>query len=169
MSRAADALLGGWQTNNIILLQSGPFLTPWYNGSNDPSGTNAPGRYNSQHPDRLPASACNGLTISQGQVFDNNCFFYGWPGAIGRFGNAGVGLFTGPGTAVWSSGIGKIFSITERVRMRFDATFSNVLNHPNLAPPNMVANSSAFGVISSVQPVEGAGARTGQFSLRLDF
>lgn len=169
MSRAADELLGGWQTNHIILVQTGPFLTPWYNGSNDPSGTNAPHRYGSQHSDRLAASACNGLTISQGQVFDNNCFFYGWPGAIGRFGNAGVGLFTGPGTVVWNGGVAKVFPIAERLRMRFDATFSNLLNHPNLAPPNMVVNSSAFGSISSVQPVEGAGARTGQFSLRLDF
>ena len=160
----------GWQTNNIILLQSGPFLTPWYNGRNDPSGTNAPGRvFNSQHPDRLPASACNGLTISQGQVFDNNCFFYGWPGAIGRFGNAGVGLFTGPGTAVWSSGLSKVFPITEQFRMRFETTFTNLPNHVNFGTPNMVANSSAFGVISTVQNPDGASGRTVQFALRLDF
>lgn len=169
MNRAADLILGGWQTNHILLLQTGPYLTPWYNGSNDPSGTNAPNRYNSQRPDRLPASACSGLSASQGKMFDNNCFFFGWPGAIGRFGNSGVGILNGPGTAVWSSGLAKTFVLTERLRMRFDATFSNLLNRPNLAPPNMVVNSSAFGVISAVQQVEGAGARTGQLSLRLDF
>jgi hypothetical protein len=169
MNRATDMFLGGWQTNHIILVQSGPFLTPWYNGSNDPSGTNAPHRYGQQHPDRLAASACNGLSITQGQKYNDSCFYYGWTGAIGRFGNSGVGLFPGPGTVVWSGGVAKVFPIADRLHMRFDATFSNLLNHPNLAPPNMVVNSQAFGTISSVQSVEGAGARTGQFSLRLDF
>jgi hypothetical protein len=169
MNRFADSLLGGWQTTDIILFQTGPFLTPYYNGSSDPSGTNAPNRYGPQRPDRLPASACNGLTISEGQVFDNNCFFYGWPGAIGRFGNSGVGILTGPGTAVWSGGLGKFFPVTERVRFRLDGTFTNLLNHPNFGTPNMVANSSSFGLISSLQATEGTGARTTQLSLRLDF
>src|SRR5580698_3056329 len=92
------------------------------------------------------ASACNGLTNAQGQVFHNNCFFYGWPGAIGRFGDSGVGIFTGPGTEVWSAGLGRVFPLTERVRMKSETTFSNVLNHANLAQPNMVSNSSAFGI-----------------------
>ncbi len=169
MNRFADSLLGGWQTTHIILFQTGPFLTPYYNGSNDPSGTNAPNRYNTQRPDRLPASACDGLTISEGQVFDNNCFYYGWPGAIGRFGNSGVGILTGPGTAVWSGGFGKVFPVNERLRLRLDATFTNLLNHPNFGTPNMVVNSSSFGVINTLQPTEGSGARTTQFSLRLDF
>jgi hypothetical protein len=168
-NRFTDMLLGGWQSTNIILLQTGPFLTPFYNGSKDPSGTNAPNRYNTQRPDRLPASACAGLPISEGQIFDNNCFFYGWNGAIGRFGNSGVGILNGPGTAVWNAGLGKYIAITERFRCRLDATFTNVLNHPNLGTPNMVANSSSFGVISTLQPTEGAGARITQLSLRLDF
>jgi hypothetical protein len=33
----------------------------------------------------------------------------------------------------------------------------------------MVANSSSFGLISTLQPTEGAGARITQLSLRLDF
>lgn len=165
----ANALLGGWQTTHIILLQTGPFLTPYYKGSNDPSGTNAPNRAGALRPDRLPVSACDALPISEGQVFDGNCFFYGWPGPIGRFGNSGVGILTGPGTAVWNSGIGKVFPVNERLRLRLDATFTNVLNHPNFAPPNMVANSSSFGVINSLQTTEGAGARTTQLCLRLDF
>ncbi len=169
MNRFSDLLLGGWQTTDIILFQTGPFLTPYYGGSNDPSGTNAPNRYNTQRPDRLPASACNGFTISQGQLLDNNCFYYGWTGAIGRFGNSGVGILNGPGTVVWSGGLGKFFPVNERLRFRLDATFTNLLNHPNFGVPNMVANSGSFGLISSLQPTEGAGARTTQLSLRLDF
>jgi hypothetical protein len=107
----------------------------------DPSGTNAPNRGGAQRPDLLPASACAGLNASQGQVLDGNCFFYGWPGPIARFGNSGVGILTGPGTATWSAGLSKTFPIREYVRMRFESTFSNVLNHVNLGTPNMAANS----------------------------
>jgi hypothetical protein len=102
-------------------------------------------------------------------VFDNNCFFYGWPGPIGRFGNSGVGILTGPGTAIWSAGLSKIFPIRERFNLRFESTFTNLPNHVNFGNPNMVANSGAFGVISSVQNPDGASARTVQFALRLDF
>jgi hypothetical protein len=165
-----EAILGGWSTNHIIILQTGPYLTPNYSGANDPSGTNASGRGNgSQRPDRLPASACAGFPISEGRLLDNSCFFYGWPGPIGRFGNSGVGILTGPGTALWSAGLSKNFPIKERLRMRFEATFTNLLNHPNLGVPNMVANSSSFGIISTVQNTEGAGARNTQLALRLDF
>jgi Carboxypeptidase regulatory-like domain/TonB dependent receptor-like, beta-barrel len=170
MNAFADAILGGWSTNNIIVLQTGPYLTPYYTGANDPSGTNASGRANgSQRPDRLPASACAGLSISAGQVLDSDCFFYGWPGPIGRFGNSGVGILIGPGTSLWNAGLAKSFPIGERARLRFEGTFTNLFNHPNLGTPNMVANSSSFGTISTVQSSEGAGARITQFALRLDF
>ncbi|HXJ44217.1 MAG TPA: TonB-dependent receptor [Bryobacteraceae bacterium] len=169
MSQLADFIVGGWRTTHILLFQTGPYLTPYYAGGNDPSGTNAPNRPGTLRPDRLPASACSGLTANQGQVFDNNCFFYGWPGPIGRFGNSGVGILTGPGTAMWSAGLSKIFPISEQFKLRFESTFTNLPNHVNFGNPNMVANSGAFGVISGVQNPDGASARTVQFALRLDF
>ena len=139
MSPLADALLGGWRTTHILVFQTGPYLTPAYTGGRDPSGTDAPNRYGSQRPDRLPASACDGLSASQGKLFNNECFFVGWPGPIGRFGNSGVGLFTGPGTALWSAGLSKTFPLhfTEQARMRFETTFTNLPNHVNLGRPEM--------------------------------
>lgn len=167
---ASEFLLGGWRTTHIFLLQTGPYLTPYYSGGNDPSGTNTPRRgVGTLRPDRLPASACSGLSITEGQVFDNNCFYYGWPAPIGRFGNSGVGILQGPGTVLWSAALSKNFPIREPVLMRFEASFTNLPNHVNLGTPNMTANSSSFGVISSVQNPEGAAARTVQFGLRLDF
>lgn len=167
----ADALLGGWRTTHILIFQTGPYQTPYYSGGHDPSGTNAPNRPGSQRPDRLPLSSCDGLTTSEARVFDNNCFFYGWPGPIGRFGNSGVGILEGPGTALWSAGIAKNFPLhfTEQTKMRFETTFTNLPNHVNFGRPNVRANSGSFGVISSVQSPEGAGGRTVQFALRLDF
>jgi hypothetical protein len=169
MNPILNGIIGGWRTSNIIIFQTGPYLTPYYSGSADPSGSNAPGREGIQRPDRLPASACSGLALSVGQAFGGNCFYYGWPGPIGRFGNSGVGIITGPGTAVWDFGLSKNFRLTESLKLRFESTFTNLPNHVNYAVPNTAANSSSFGSISGVQTAEGASARTIQFALRLDF
>jgi hypothetical protein len=54
--------------------------------------------------------------------------------------------------------------------MRFEATFTNLPNHPNFAPPPVnVSAPDSFGQITSVQTADNAGNRTGQLALRLDF
>ena len=169
MNRVLDAFIGGWQSSNILTLQTGPYLTPIYTGDADPSGTDAVSRPGSQRPDRLPVSACDGLPTSEGRVFQGNCFFYGWPDGIGRFGNSGVGILKGPGTVVWDTGLAKNFYFTETAKLRFEATATNALNHPNLGTPALTANKSSFGVISSLQSPGGPGARVLQMALRLDF
>jgi hypothetical protein len=40
-NRFADAVLGGWSMSSLMIIQTGPFLTPTFSGG-DPSGTNAP-------------------------------------------------------------------------------------------------------------------------------
>ena len=170
MNSVLDGIVGGWRTSNIIVLETGPYITPQYGGSLDPSGTDAPGRQGQQRPDLLPASACSGMDQSGEKLYDGSCLFYGWPATpIGRFGNAGFGIFGGPGTAVWNFGLSKNFRLTEALKLRFECTSTNILNHVNYAIPNMTVNSSAFGTISGVQTAEGTGARNVQFALRLDF
>jgi hypothetical protein len=87
----------------------------------------------------------------------------------GPVGNCGVGILEGPGTATIADGLSKTFHLTERMRMRFESTFTNLLNHPNFAPPPTNVTSSSFGIVQSVQSAENSGNRTGQVSLRLDF
>ena len=70
--------------------------------------------------------------------------------------------------------LGKQFHITERVAFGYEAQFSNLFNITNLGNPNLrFANSgkpnASFGRITSTQPVEQAGPRTIQMSLRLRF
>jgi hypothetical protein len=60
-------------------------------------------------------------------------------------------------------------NLTERVRMRFEATFTNIFNHPNFAPPPTNVTSSSFGAAQSVQSAENSGNRNGQLGLRLEF
>jgi hypothetical protein len=91
------------------------------------------------------------------------------PNPIGRFGNAQVGSVVGPRTVVLSSGLSKNFAITERLKLRLEGTFTNVLNHTNLGDPNMDISTPKFGQITSAIGTDNGGARTGQVSARLDF
>ena len=63
----------------------------------------------------------------------------------------------------------KNFQLTERMRLRFEGTFTNLLNHPNFAPPPTNVTSSSFGMPQSVQIAENSGNRTGQLGLRIEF
>jgi hypothetical protein len=81
-----------------------------------------------------------------------------------------VGILQGPGTATISLGFAKNFVITEQAKLRFESTFTNVLNHTNFGPPaTQIDNASTFGVLSAPQTAENTGNRTGQVALRLEF
>jgi len=184
--RSVDLLLGGWQLSTILTLQSGPFLTPVFTGG-DPSGTNAPSR-GAQRPDRIGAAngrladasrerwADRGAFVCPGrapgpQQFD--CRVGAVPGRdpnpIGRFGNAGVGILTGPGTFAWNAGLHKRVALAERVSLRLEGSFTNLPNWVNLADPNLNIADNNFGRITSARMVDFGGGRTGQVSLRLEF
>jgi hypothetical protein len=54
--------------------------------------------------------------------------------------------------------------------VRFEATFTNVINRLNFAPPQTnISNPATFGVLQSVLPQGAGGNRTGQLALRVDF
>lgn len=91
------------------------------------------------------------------------------PLPIGRFGNAQVGSITGPGTMNLSSGLSKSFPITEHIRFRAEGTFTNVLNHTNLADPALDISNPNFGVITAARGSDFGGSRTGQVSGRIEF
>ncbi len=88
---------------------------------------------------------------------------------IGRFGNAQVGSIVGPGMVNLSSGVSKYFLITERVKLRAEGTFTNVLNHTNLSDPNLDISNPNFGTITTARGSDFGGSRTGQVSMRLEF
>jgi hypothetical protein len=207
MPRIADLAVGGWRLANIFVWQSGPFESPYFDsGQGDPSGTGSgltssntgfdPG-HRSQYPDTVPGASIkpSGRTrltyLNPGAL---TCPGYpGWtpgtacttgsgtgpyPNPIGRFGNARVGSINGPGFVNLSTGLSKVFPITERVNIRLEGTFNDVLNHTNLGDPNMDISSPAFGKITntirggSATPTIGSGyggARSGQVSARIDF
>ena len=88
---------------------------------------------------------------------------------IGRFGTESVGDLTGPGTVSLSSGLTKAFHVTEGIALRAQASFTNILNHTNLADPVLDVTSPSFGVITQSRGSDFGGSRTGQVSVRLEF
>ncbi len=88
---------------------------------------------------------------------------------IGRFGTESVGDLVGPGTVTLSSGLSKSFPVTERVHLRAEGTFTNILNHTNLADPNLNVTSANFGQITQARGSDFGGNRTGQVTMRLEF
>ncbi len=196
MNRFADLAVGGWQLSNIFVLQSGPFLSAYFPaGSVDPSGTGSGLRASNvnagtfsgraQKPDRIASAkpdgqdrhnwinraafACPGQLTPYNGTCNVGSGLPGAPPPIGRFGNAEVGSIEGPGTINLSTGLAKSFAVTERVHLRAEGTFTNVLNHTNLADPTLDVTSGNFGVITAARGADFGGSRTGQVSMRLEF
>jgi hypothetical protein len=183
-NRVMDAVMGGWQLSAIVTAETGAYLTPYFSGA-DPSGTGS-GSYRNQRPDYVgnavpsgqnannwfvaSAFACPGqpasasgfkCTIGANPASD--------PAPIGRFGNAGVGILEGPGLYNTSMGFAKGFTIHERLKVRINASYTNIFDRTNYADPNLNLKSSGFGTITSAVRSEFGGARTGQVGARIEF
>jgi carboxypeptidase family protein len=160
----SDLALGGWSISTVSLWETGPYLTPVTSSSFDPGSLNLSYRGAFQRPD------CNGNgnvpNSATGSLFNIGAFHQIPSGPVG---NCGVGILEGPGTSTIAAGLAKTFHLNERMRLRFEATFTNLLNHPNFAPPPTNVTSSSFGVVQSVQTAENSGNRTGQLGLRFEF
>jgi Carboxypeptidase regulatory-like domain len=170
VSRAANLAVGGWRVTGVTLAQTGPWLTPFFPSSlSDPSGTFPSSRsVSQQRPDCVGGKTGYLSNPTTSQYFDVSAFSV--PASnIGRFGNCGVGILGGPGTAAFSMSAGKTFALTERFGLRFESQFANLFNLLNKAAPNTNVASGSFGQISQSQLVEQAGPRTIQLHLRLQF
>ena len=162
-----DHVLGDWSANTITLLEAGPFLTPTINPIFDQTNTDPIAAGSVVRPDIVGNPIPTHRSASQ--YFNINAFAPTLAGAA-RIGNARVGSLEGPGTIAVSTGLAKSIAIRENVKLRFEATFTNVLNHTNFAPPaTNISNPATFGVLNAAQTAENAGNRTGQVALRLDF
>jgi len=178
-----DALLGGWQLSTISLFQTGPFQTPIEAITDDPAniGVEAPVagcHETATRPDRIGNANISNHTPSKWYDIDALKRVYGYylpdgsvnPNDTGRDGNASVGSLVGPGTIAVAAGLSKEHSLGEGKKLHFEATFSNLPNHINWAPPAIdVSNPSTFGQTTSTQSAENAGNRTGQVALRFEF
>ncbi|WP_223295414.1 TonB-dependent receptor [Granulicella mallensis] len=175
-SRALSTIFGGWNVNTITLLETGPYLTPTDSVNHDQTNTDPSGDGSIVRPDRVGNPRQMGViaanpscTPTPGTLF-NLCAFAPTPVGAARIGNAGVGSLEGPGTIAVSAGLAKVFEIRNNLHLRFESTFTNILNHTNFAPPvTNISEPLQFGVLNAQQTAENAGNRTGQVALRLEF
>lgn len=165
MSSVPQGFLGGWSVSTVSMWQTGPYLTPMTSPSYDPGNLNLVYRGAFQRPDCIGDG--NLANPTQSEYFNLSAFN---PIPAGPVGTCRVGSLLGPGTVAIAAGLAKTFIFGEKVRMRFESTFTNLPNHLNYAPPATdVTSPSTFGKLTSVQSAENAGNRTGQVALRIEF
>jgi hypothetical protein len=160
-----QAIFGGWSVSTITMWQTGPYLTPITSPSSDPGNLNLVYRGAFQRPDCIGNG--NLANPTPGDYFNINAFN---PAPTGPVGNCAVGSLVGPGTVAIAGGVSKTFAVGERVHVKIESTFTNLVNHFNYAPPAVdVSSPATFGKTTSVQTSENAGNRSGQFALRIEF
>jgi hypothetical protein len=187
-SGALNGIVGGWRLSTILLVQSGPFDTPFIffdtSGNGQFGGFNRPdvggGNPNNFHHTRTQfwnpsVYSCPGDPPGGGLTND----FLTCSNVIGRFGNARVGSLVGPKTVNLSLGLAKDFQLSERFKLKFESSFTNVPNHPNFDDPRnnlteteRLPNGTTVGTFGQVQATrigDAGGNRVGQFALRIEF
>jgi hypothetical protein len=107
---------------------------------------------------------------SVGRWFDTTAF---GPPTPGSFGTSGPGVVIGPHVNVLHAGLIKYYTLRERLRMRWEMTATNALNHPQWSNPGMnISQVAQAGVISSVGGVysnDQTGPRSVRLGLRLEW
>ena len=148
-----NAVLGGWQVNGIVSLQTGsPFSVT--GSDNSFTGANHSAYANCIGDPFAGASSDPGVYTTTGFFLNRAAFANP---AIGTFGTCRPRAFHGPGIEDTDLSIFKQFRMSERFSLQFRAEFFNAFNHPNFANPNSNINSSNFGkVTSTLAPILGA-------------
>jgi hypothetical protein len=153
-----NAIVGGWQVNGILTLQSGLPFTPTLATSVSNAGAS--------RPDRLTSGELSNPVI--GHWFDTSFNTAGAAWATPRqyiYGNGGRNILRGPHRVNLDCSLFKEVPIAERYRVQFRGEFFNAFNHPQFDLPNATMGSAAAGVISSTL----GSPRDIQLSLRLTF
>lgn len=135
-------ILGGWQANTIVTLQSGkPYnVTLDFDQANISQPNGAIQRPNFLHiPHPMKCSTQN--YINGTSCIDGTAFAVP---AIGTFGTARRNQTYGPGLETVNFSLFKNIPIYERLQFQFRAEVANLFNHPNLANPTSDIASTGF-------------------------
>jgi hypothetical protein len=159
MPRALDMLVGGFQLNNIITVQSGPVYNVTCNGGRvDLIGNPAP----------TPADEAQGRQLNRAAF---RCAVTPvFPGLAGsaHIGSLGRNVFRGRKQFYWDASVFKIIgipAISEEFKVQLRISAYNVLNRVNRSFPNGdFNNTNDFGKDMSEQR-----RRQLEFSLKLIF
>jgi hypothetical protein len=130
-------LLGGWQVNSIVTLQTG---TPFEVNAADVSNTGP------SHDSRANCIGDPFLGTStdprNGVWLNANAFSVP---DLGTFGNCGARSFHGPGVQNVDLSLFKIFPVTESMKVEFRAESFNLFNHANFTNPSAFYSPFSLG------------------------
>ena len=160
-SRAAKAVLDGWQASGIITSQSGEPLTITQSAS-----------WSSQRPDFVGSSyeaAYNEVGYTEGLQYLKKEAFQVLPrvpvsGTAARPGTLGRAAFRRPGWWGLDLSLAKNFSLSEEMDLRLGVDLFNAFNQTNFSGVTTNASSGSFGRVTSTR-----GARVMQLNLRFTF
>jgi hypothetical protein len=138
----AGHVLGGWQANSIVSLQTGfPFTV---------------GAHKDYNGDGVKSDRPDAPSFGNYKYFTHTQFENGALAALagdfpaptpGTDGSLGRNTFSGPGFAEVDFSLFKKIKISERANMEFRAEFFNLFNHANLYPPVANLADSSFGLV----------------------
>ncbi|MGI8744976.1 MAG: TonB-dependent receptor domain-containing protein [Bryobacteraceae bacterium] len=163
----ASRLIGGWQLNTIVTLETG---TPFSVGVTDQSATGG----NHQSRANCIGDPLQGATTDPSKYVGNGApgFFIN-PAAFsvpapGTFGTCGPRNIHGPGLENVDLSLFKNFAITEAIRVEFRGEFFNAFNHVNFNNPSSGFNPTSLGSFGRVFGTV-TDPREIQFALKLYF
>ncbi len=158
-SGGANVVLGGWQLNGILTLQTGNYFNVGTNRAIcSCSGTRRPDPVSGRDPNGAPSG---GRTPEE--WFDTSAFQDPAPGTFGTLGNYSN---IGPPTNTLDLSLFKDFPITESAKVQFRIESFNLTNTPQFNRPNANHGSGGFGQINGTR---GGLNRNFQFALRFMF
>jgi hypothetical protein len=155
ISRGVDLLIGGWQVNTDITIQSGPPYTVLANGERvdligDPTPTDA---QRARGLELNPTAFRAAVT----PVFANN------PTGP-KYGSLGRNVFRGDRQEFVNASLFKNLHVTESINVQFRAQAYNLFNHVNGFRPVNDLSSGSFGIDTAEQR-----RRQLEFGMRLIF
>jgi len=148
----ADALIGGWQVNSIILRQSGAPFTIVTTGGDGAINAGVGGSVRPNQvgdPNQGGTVAGNPTCVAPTQVHTaahwyNPCAFVD---PVNAFGNTSRNSITSPNFVNVDASLFRTFPLFYGAKLQFRSEFFNVLNHPNLGLPNATFDTPAGGAI----------------------
>jgi hypothetical protein len=152
-----NAALGGWEISTLAVFQSGTYFSPTYDASSIPQGQSAWLLNRNGAANRPNCTGADPYTGDSGWYGTYlNAAAFSIPTG-GTYGNCPANSLVGPGAWSVNLGLHKSFSLTERFKLKVEANFMNLFNHPNPAFPNSDnranadLSSAGFGQINTTQ------------------
>ncbi|HEY6989579.1 MAG TPA: carboxypeptidase regulatory-like domain-containing protein [Bryobacteraceae bacterium] len=143
--KLAQTLLGGWQLNGILTLQSGTPFSVTAGVDRSLAGVNLD-RADISGRVATYGGSSHGAEVAR--YFDTSVFALP---ALGTFGTSGRNILIGPGFANFDAGLFKQFRIDESRRFELRWEVFNTLNHANFLNPTASFSSPNFGRILSAR------------------